>query len=183
MAEEQERQEFESAEESIETVRDILLGEQSREWKDRFAALEERLSREIAQLRDELRAAMEPFKQYVRSELAALGENLNSQSGQIDGQGKTFDSKLLTLEERAAQRLRLVETSILERAHQLSEEMRKRNEAVMSAMRRAMEDLDTRKPDRTGLAALFVEVAAHLSRESSRETQRPSAEEEPRSTH
>jgi hypothetical protein len=142
------------------------------------------VSREIAELREELRATFEPFRQYVRRELASLGENLSSQGGRLEGQGHTFDSKLVTAEEKAAQRLRQIEEGVIDRARQLSEEIRKRNETVMTVVRRALQELDARKPDRTTLAALLTEVAAHLSTEGARgEAERGEEETEARSTH
>jgi hypothetical protein len=170
------------AEESIETVRDILMGDQSREFKRRFSLLEERVTREVGEMRDELRSTFEPFKQYVRSELASLGATLSNTDGRLDGQGHIFDSKLVNAEEKAAQRLRQVEEGVIERARQLSDEIRKRNEVVMTAMRRAIQELDSRKPDRAALAALLSEVAAQLSGASTREKEEL-AEAEERSTH
>jgi hypothetical protein len=169
----------ETAEDNIETLRDILTGDQNRDFNQRFAQLEERLTREVRAVRDELRATFEPFKQYVRSELASLGANLSGQDGRIEGQGHSFDSKLLTVEERAAQRLRSLEEGMLDRARQLAEEIRKRNETVMAAVQRAIHELDSRKPDRTALAALLAEVAAHLSGESAHGEEHT----EERSTH
>jgi hypothetical protein len=167
------------AEESIETVRDILTGEQSREFRARFAQLEERLSREISAVREELRATFEPFKQLVRSELASLGEGLSRQDGRMEGQGHSFDSKIVNAEERAAERLREVEGGVIERARQLSDDIRRRNEAVMTAVQRALRELDSRKPDRTALAAMLSELSRKLTSEASAEAQG----EEERSTH
>jgi hypothetical protein len=170
-------------EESIETVRDILMGDQSREFKRRFSLLEGRVTREIGEVRDELRATFEPFKQFVRSELASLGATLSNTDGRLDGQGHIFDSKLVNAEEKASQRLRQVEENVIERARQLSDEIRKRNDIVMTAMRRAIQELDSRKPDRAALAALLSAVAAQLSGETGREKGEEAAEAEERSTH
>jgi hypothetical protein len=170
---------LDTAEHNIESIRDILMGDQSREFKQRFSALEERLIREVREVREELRATLEPFKQYVRSELASLGSTLSGQDGRIDGQAHSFDSKLLTAEEKTAERLKNLEQELIDRARQLSEEIRRRSETVMTAVQRAMQELDTRKPDRTALAALLAEVAAHLSGEGGA----PERESQERSTH
>jgi hypothetical protein len=58
--------------ESLEKVRDILFGSQSREYEKRFARLEERLLKEAADLRADLKKRFDTLEIYIKKEVESL---------------------------------------------------------------------------------------------------------------
>ena len=55
--------------ESLDKVRDILFGSQSREYEKRFARLEERLIKEAADLRVDLKKRFDTLEIYIKKEI------------------------------------------------------------------------------------------------------------------
>ena len=64
---------------SIDKVRDILFGGQMREVDRRFARIEERLTKELADLRDDLRKRLDTLDAHVRRENDALADLLKAE--------------------------------------------------------------------------------------------------------
>jgi uncharacterized membrane protein YccC len=61
---------------NIEKVRDILFGTQMRDYEKRFARMEERMSREVANLRDETKKRFDAVESYAKREIESLIDRL-----------------------------------------------------------------------------------------------------------
>ena len=66
---------------SLDKVRDILFGNQMRDVERRFARLEERLIKETADLKDDVRRRLETLEAYVRRENESLEGQIKSERG------------------------------------------------------------------------------------------------------
>lgn len=64
---------------SLDKVRDILFGNQVRDFERRFARLEERLIKETASLKDDMRKRLDALEAYVRSEAESLEAQIKSE--------------------------------------------------------------------------------------------------------
>jgi hypothetical protein len=64
---------------SLDKVRDILFGVQMRDYDRRFARLEERLLKETADLKDEVRKRLDALDGYVKSETESLAEQIKAE--------------------------------------------------------------------------------------------------------
>ncbi|MEP7304071.1 MAG: hypothetical protein ABJA98_01005 [Acidobacteriota bacterium] len=64
---------------NIDKIRDILFGAQSREFEKRMARLDERMNKETAGLKEDLRTRFESLEIYVKGEVDALSERLRSE--------------------------------------------------------------------------------------------------------
>lgn len=62
---------------NIEKVRDILFGTQMREYEKRFARMEERMMKEISNLRDETRKRFDAVEGYAKKEIESLCDRLS----------------------------------------------------------------------------------------------------------
>ena len=89
---------------SIDKVRDILFGGQMREVDRRFARIEERLTKELADLRDDLRKRLDTLDAHVRRENDALADLLKAErtdrtdahgalSGELKEQARTHERR------------------------------------------------------------------------------------------
>jgi hypothetical protein len=147
--------ESDSAEANIEKIREILFGAQAREITARFAELRAALEREVAALHAELKAAVEPIDRYSRHEVEALNTRLGEQE-------RLRVEAMRASEERTGQRLDELRAHLEERARLLQDDLRRKEEALAAATRRAIKELDLRKVDRNALAGLLAQTAVNV---------------------
>lgn len=162
--------------ESLDKVRDILFGAQSREYEKRFLRLEERLVKEAADLRDDLRKRFDGLEAYVKQEIESLINNLkaehdqrtdnhNNISEQLKNASLAFEKKTSQIDEQLTASTRSLRDQILDQSKTLSDEIREKHEAMTAGVNRATAELRDEKTDRAALAALFMEVAMRLNNE------------------
>ena len=70
---------------NIDKIRDILFGVQMRESDRKFARMEERIVKEINDMRDDTRKRLDALEDYIKGEVSSLTERLaGEQNGRID---------------------------------------------------------------------------------------------------
>src|SRR5574340_1186041 len=65
--------------ENVDRIREILFGSQMREYEQRFAQLEERLMRETAELKTDVRRRLDSLEACTRQEIEALSDRLKAE--------------------------------------------------------------------------------------------------------
>jgi len=162
--------------ESLDKVRDILFGSQAREYEKRFARLEERLLKEAADLRDELRKRFDTLEAYTKKEVESLASRLRTEHDQrtesakeisrlLEGTSNTLEKKTSALDEQLIASQRELREQILDQSKSISDEIREKQEAMTARLERATAELRDEKTDRAALASLFMEVAMRLNNE------------------
>jgi DNA repair exonuclease SbcCD ATPase subunit len=162
--------------ESLDKVRDILFGSQSREYEKRFTRLEERLLKEAADLRDELRKRFDTLEVYTRKEVESLTARLKTEHDQrtesakeisrdLKETSRTLEKKTSQLDEQLTASQRELRQQILEQSKSISAEIRQKHETMSAMLERATAELRDEKTDRAALASLFMEVAMRLNNE------------------
>jgi len=165
-----------SGAESLDKVRDILFGAQSREYEKRFQRLEERLIKEAADLREDLRKRFDGLEAYVKQEIESLVRNLKAEhdqrtethndiSRELKITSQSFERKTSQIDEQLSANTRALREQILEQSKNLSDEIREKHETMTAGVNRATAELRNEKTDRAALAALFMEVAMRLNNE------------------
>jgi DNA repair exonuclease SbcCD ATPase subunit len=159
---------------SLDKIRDILFGPQSRDYDKRFIRLEERLLKEAAELREDLGKRYDTLESYIKREMEALSERLKTEqqeradagrklAGELQELRDSVDKKTAQLAEQASFNQRELREQILERFRTLSDELQQKSRELSASLERYMRELRTDKADRTMLAALFTEVAMRLN--------------------
>jgi DNA anti-recombination protein RmuC len=159
---------------SIDKVRDILFGVQMRDYDKRFARLEERLLKETADLKDDVKKRLASLEQYVKQELEALGERLSAEHGervdeakdlgqQLRETSKAFEKKTASMDDQSAKAQRELRQQLLETQQRLTEEIQQRHHELLEALSRDAGELRDEKADRAALASLFTEMAMRLN--------------------
>jgi DNA anti-recombination protein RmuC len=159
---------------SIDKVRDILFGVQMRDYDKRFARLEERLVKDTADVREEVRRRLSALEQYVQHEVAALGDRLTAeQNDRVDGDrdlgvqlrdtGNAFEKKTAAMDDQSARAQRDLRQQLLEQQQRLTDEIHQRHQELLAALSRESGELKDEKADRAALASLFTEMAMRLS--------------------
>jgi len=161
---------------SLDKVRDILFGGQMRDVDQRFVRVEERLSRETAELAEDVRKRLAAVQQFAGKEAEALAERIKSEyeartdattelSRQLQETSHEFEKRAGLIDDQLARAQRELRQQILDVQQELTNEIRQKFDALLSQLRQEALDLRAGKADRVTLAALFTEVAMKLAAE------------------
>ena len=163
---------------NVDKIREIIFGGQMRDYERKFSRLEERLSKEASDLREDGRRRLDALENFFKQELEALGERLRaeqrvreesaqSQSQALRDTGQTLERKLAQFEEQTARGQRELRQQVLDQSKTLGEEIRQKHDDLRALLEREVAALGNDKTDRAALASLFTEVALRLSNEFS----------------
>lgn len=161
---------------NVDRIREILFGGQMREYERRFARLEERLLKESADLREDLKRGFSSLESYVKQEVESLSSRLVAEQSEraeavqeISHELKTLpqsvDRRITQLDEQTAKSQRELRQQIFEQSKSSSAEVRQSAEELAALMARENQDLREEKADRALLASLFSELALRMSGE------------------
>jgi hypothetical protein len=162
---------------NIDKIRDIIFGNQMRDYEKRFVRLEERLMKESGELRDEVKRRLEQLESHSRVEMQTLADRLKGEHEErstadqeltrdLREMGKTSDRKLALLDEQTVKTARDLRLQLLEQSKQLSDDLRHKFDALATTIEREASELRGDKTDRAALAGLFTEMALRLSHDS-----------------
>jgi hypothetical protein len=161
---------------NLHKIRDILFGGQMRDLDRRFATVEERLSTEAAEVKEDIRRRIGTLEQFVRTEAEVLAQRIRTEhderataavesSRALQEASNAFDRKLGALGDQLAREQRELRQQLLEAQQRLSDEIRTKVDAVLARLGREAGELRADKADRSALAALFTELAMRLTGE------------------
>jgi len=159
---------------NINKVKEILFGDQSREYERRFVRLEDQLVRECSHLREDTHQQFEALKQYIQQEINGLAAALKSEQIQRDevlkGMDEAFKIITRTLEQRVeqleietSQRQRELRQQLLEQSKVLDDEIRQKYQEILTILERRTQELRAEKADRSTLASLFRDLALRVN--------------------
>lgn len=159
---------------SIDKVRDILFGNQVREFERRFARLEDRMVKQTNDLEQQLTARVEALEAFTRNELESLADRIRAEhEDRVESQGgvlrdlktaaDSLERRTASLDEQLAKSQREIRQQILDQNQRLSDEIRRKADEVLAALTREAQELRTDKADRSTIAALLNEMAMRLA--------------------
>ena len=159
---------------NLDKIRDILFGAQSRDLEQRIARLEERLAKDTADLRDDVKRRFAALELYARTELEALADRLKAEQTErtnaVDGVTqalanavKSLERQIAQLDEQSAKGQRDLREQLLEQSKSLAEDIQRTSESLSAALDKAVGALRHDKADRAAVATLLSEVALRLS--------------------
>ena len=64
---------------NLDKVRDILFGVQMRDYEKRFSRVEERLAKDIAEMKEDVRKRLEALEGYTKKEVESLEDRIKSE--------------------------------------------------------------------------------------------------------
>ena len=159
---------------NVDKIREILFGGQMRDYDKRFVRLEDRLIKESADLRDDVKRSIEALETFVKKEFEALAARLQLEQqyreGSVEGvsrdlqnTAKALEYKLAQFDNQSMQAQRDLRQQLLDQSKSLSEEIRRKHEDVSAVLAREITQVNHEKTDRASLASLFTEVALRLN--------------------
>ena len=159
---------------NLDKVRDLLFGGQMRDYDRKFARLEERLAKETADLREEVRRRLSALEAYMKGEVESQSDRLRAeQEGRSAGDkelgrelrdsAQHFDQKLSQLDDLVARNQRDLRQQLHVQHQELVDDIRQRVEDVLGRLAHEAQELRSDKTDRKALAALLTEMAMRLN--------------------
>lgn len=159
---------------NIDKIRDILFGGHIRDYEKRFMRVEERLTKESLDLREDTRRRFEALEQFIKSEFAALAERLQAEQRTRDeamqgvwrgvhDTGHSLSGKLAELQDQSERAQSNLREQILAQSKDLSNDMRRKQDEITEMLQREVADLNHGKTDRSSLATLLTEMAMRLN--------------------
>ncbi|MGA9773736.1 MAG: hypothetical protein WBV94_32195 [Blastocatellia bacterium] len=161
---------------SLDKVRDILFGAQSREYEKRIIRLEERIARESSDLRGEIKMRFDSLESYIKGEIESLTDRWKTEQGErsesvkelsreLKDLTRTVEKKTVQLDEKVTKTQRELRDQILDQSKNLSSDIRQKYEELSAALDREAGELRNDKTDRSALADMFTELALRLNNE------------------
>lgn len=159
---------------SVDKIRDILFGNQMRDFERRFSQMEDRLVKATKDLRDETHKRLEVLERFFKKEQEALKDRLKSETGQREDEDKklsddlkraasSLKKELSRAEEKLLELTTDLRQQILEQSKTLSEEIQSKNELASEALRNTAQGLDDAKIDRSTMAEYLIDMAMRIS--------------------
>jgi len=159
---------------SVDKIRDIIFGNQMRDYEKRFAHLEERIFQEIRDLRDDTGNRLNTMETYIQKEIDTLSERLNAEqklraesfekaTNEFKAAAKTISESIEGLDDRQSQDSRDLRQQLLEQSKIFSNEIIKKHQESSAALDHSVQELDADKVDRSTLSELLMEMAVRIS--------------------
>jgi len=158
---------------NVDQIRDILFGNQMRDYDQRFQRLEEEVRKELAELGSEMKSELARIEQESQKNHEELGEALGRETDQrkeaskkanADFKKTTTDlaAQLRKLEAKLDQRVAELRDQLLAQATALSEDIKKRDDRLSTALATSTRELDEAKMDRSTLARFLINIGEEI---------------------
>lgn len=161
---------------NIDKIRDILFGNNIRDYDKRFVQLEEKIAADMDEMRQESRRMFEQLETFIRGEIQSLIEQLRTEQTDRTDSDLGLEKELEKLarrvskdEEANAASLRDARQALLDQGKALHEEILAATRSTTDTIKREVQDLRFMKTDRSALAAALTDVAMRIGGESAPE--------------
>ncbi len=164
---------------NVDKIRDILFGQQLREFERKFAQIEDRLNSDLDALRGESQRQNESLQTYIDSEAEILSGKLKNEADarqkQLDDLhdelkklARQIDGRLSDLSARIEEQGRDFNQKLLKHSQEASAELQKLQEQMRQRMDKQHRDLNQSKVDRSLLAEMLTSLAMQLTDDEER---------------
>jgi hypothetical protein len=162
---------------NIDQLREIIFGGQLREYERRFARMEARLAKELADVREEVRARCTALEKHVRDEVESMTVEFRAAqqsraaeerrlSQSIVDTAKGAEDRIGALTELVTRENRDLRVQLRDQTKAITDDVQRRYAELLALVERDAAELRDGKANRTDLSALFMEVALRLRGES-----------------
>ena len=167
---------------NMDKIRDILFGNQAKDYENRFTRMEDRLVQEALELKEELLKRIDTLEVYIKQEIKDINERIKNESNErVDSHkilerelketSDALNKKMVQEEENLAKKSTELRDQILEQSKQLSAEILSKYDQTSNNLRQASQELDEAKVNRSDLSGFFLELAMRLSGDDLKDSQ------------
>jgi DNA-directed RNA polymerase subunit F len=162
---------------NIDQLREIIFGGQLREYERRFARMEAGVAKELADVREEVRARCTALEKHLRDELESVMIELRTVqqsraaeerrlSQSILDAAKGAEDRIAALADLVTRENRDLRAQLREQTKAITDDVQRRHADLLALSERSAAELRDGKAGRTDLSALLMEVALRLRGES-----------------
>ena len=175
--------EFESADAgNMNKIRDILFGNQVRDFDRRFSSLEEHINGTLKDMREDTRKNLDAIERYFKEELQELSdrirnegsqrsENLQTLNEEMKNSAATLSQKITDTNDSLAERAGELRRLLLDQSKQLTAEIQEKYDQSKAELKQTATRLESSKVERTAMAELLIQMAMSLSDTPNGETE------------
>ena len=161
---------------SVDKIRDLIFGNQMKDYDKRFTRLEEGLQKQLKELRDATDHRLDSIEAFIKKEIEAIDDRLKTEqsmrvesakelSSEIKNSTRKISKNIEQLEEKQSKDSRDLRQQLLDMSKDLSSEIAKKQNEASKALDRAVKALDDDKVARSFLSELLMELAVRTSNE------------------
>jgi hypothetical protein len=161
---------------NVTKIRDILFGSQMRDYERKFAQLEDRLMKESADLREDVKRRFASLEAFIKGEIEALDnaqkaektertDEVKELSGETKENVKRLEKRIAQLDEDHGKSQRTLRQLVLDESRRLSEEIGAKHADVTASNARELQEVRGILTDRHALSDLFAELSLRLKNE------------------
>ncbi len=163
---------------NVDKIRDILFGNQMRDFDRKFQQLEDRISNELNNLRKENSLQIESLQTFIESEVEILSNKISAEENarveQIDDLDdeikkatKQLDKKLADLSKLLDTQSRDINQKMLKQSQDFNNELTNQIEQTRKRMDDYRQELASSKTDKSVLAEMFNSLALQINADES----------------
>ncbi|MCD4719134.1 MAG: hypothetical protein K8S13_04645 [Desulfobacula sp.] len=163
---------------NMDKIRDILFGNQAKDYEKRFVKMENQFTQEAGELKEELLKRIDALEAYFKQEIKDINARIKNESNERTESQKniqkelteSFESlnkKILHEEENLAKKSTELRDHILEQSKQLTAEILSKSDQASNNLKQTARELDDAKVNRSDLSGFFLELAMRLSNDDS----------------
>jgi DNA anti-recombination protein RmuC len=161
---------------NLDKIREILFGGQTRDYEKRFRRLEERLSQENVQLREELLQRVKSLEDLLMSETEGLTEKMKLERQEryeanqdfireINSLKTEINNRFVQLDEQVSKDIKQLRQQFQNQLQELMVQLRQQKDNLTSLIKQEVTQLKEEKLARNDLAAFFTEFALRLNKD------------------
>jgi len=161
---------------NVDRIRDILFGNQMRDYDARFHKLQERVSHEASEIRADLHRQLQAFETYLKGELESMMNRVRGEQAertqameqlaeQLAETARGLELKIGNLDNQTAQDIRDLRERLLYQSKSLSDEFKEKHEQLKSQLEHESGQIRDAMTGRESLAEMLSELALRLKRE------------------
>ena len=158
---------------SLDTVRDILFGAQSREFEKRCDLLEQRMWNDSSALRKDLTHSLEKLQDQFQKEVLQLSQQLQEERSQrTDSLGDlqqilqdmevTIAKGLTRVDEETTRKIEVLQGLLIQQREELTAQSQQALANLEDEFQSAILELKSEKTDRGALAEMLMEIGLRL---------------------
>ncbi len=159
---------------NVDKIREILFGNQIKTFENKFRQLEEKLSKELNDLKDDSTMRIDSLEKFIKSEFESLNHRLSGEKEArvkaLDDNVEKFEKHIKSLsnglseqEQYNNDKARELRQLLLEQSKDLFEKMNKKQIEDRELLKSFRDELDSGKVDRSALSSLFTDIAFQIS--------------------
>lgn len=165
---------------NIDKIRNIIFGDQMRNYEKKFKRMEDRLNQELTDIREETRRQFASLETHISKEIDSLVNRLKTEQDErtqsvrevvqeLEELARDLDQKLTRMDHHANETQRELRQQLLDQSKALRDELRQKSHELTVALENETQELADDKVSRSALASLLTEVAMQLNSEMNNE--------------